>query len=150
MEVRKIKHKLDSKGTKDKIIELFFEKHLKPIDIAKKLDVKMPYITKIIQKDSRYIQEKEARKQKKKKKERQEKQDYQKLLTIINNDNRFLSTKKKVSDIKYAKWNRSAYNYDEDTSDLVLKDNINAGYNVAKRVSDIVNPDMIKSNKIYV
>lgn len=49
MEVRKIKHKLDSKGTKDKIIELFFEKHLKPIDIAKKLDVKMPYITKIIQ-----------------------------------------------------------------------------------------------------
>ena len=57
MEVRKIKHKLDSKGTKDKIIELFFEKHLKPVDIAKKLDVKMPYITKIIQKDSRYIQE---------------------------------------------------------------------------------------------
>ena len=38
MEVRKIKHKLDSKGTKDKIIELFFEKHLKPVDIAKKLD----------------------------------------------------------------------------------------------------------------
>ena len=55
-----------------------------------------------------------------------------------------------MSDIKYAKWNRSAYNYDEDTSDLVLKDNINAGYNVAKRVSDVVNPDMIKSNKIYV
>ena len=44
----------------------------------------------------------------------------------------------------------NAYNYDEDTSDLVLKDNINAGYNVAKRVSDMVNPDMIKSNKIYV
>lgn len=63
MEVRKIKHKLGSKGTKDKIIELFFEKHLKPVDIAKKLDVRMPYITKIIQKDSRYIQEKEARKQ---------------------------------------------------------------------------------------
>ena len=125
----------------------------------------MPYITKIIQKDSRYIQEKEARKQdnkekqktqkriyaqNKREKERQEKQDYQKLLTLINNDNKFLSTKKKVSDIKYAKWNRSAYNYDEDKSDLVLKDNINAGYNVAKRVSDIVNPDMIKSNKIYV
>lgn len=160
-----IKHKLDSKGTKGKIIELFFEKHLKPVDIAKELDVKMPYITKIIQKDSRYIQEKEARKQdnkekqktqkriyaqNKREKERQEKQDYQKLLTLINNDNKFLSTKKKVSDIKYAKWNRSAYNYDEDTSDLVLKDNINAGYNVAKRVSDIVNPDMIKSNKIYV
>ena len=56
----------------------------------------------------------------------------------------------KVSRVKYAKWNRSAYNYDDNTSDLVLKDNINAGYNVAKRVSNIVNPDMIKSKKIFV
>ena len=71
-------------------------------------------------------------------------------MTIINNDNKFLSTKKKVSDIKYAKWNRSAYNYDEDTSDLLLKDEIRAGYNVAKRVSNIVNPDMIKSKRIFV
>lgn len=125
----------------------------------------MPYITKIIQKDARYIGEKEARKQNnkekqkvqkriyaknKREKERQEKQDYQRLLILINNDNKFLSTKKKVSDIKYAKWNRSAYNYDDNTSDLVLKDNINAGYNVAKRVSNIVNPDMIKSKKIFV
>ena len=160
--MRKIKHKLDSKGTKDKIIELFFEKHLKPVDISKKLDVKMPYITKIIQKDARYIGEKEARKhnnkekqkvqkriyaKNKREKERQEKQDYQRLLILINNDNKFLSTKKKVSRVKYAKWNRSAYNYDDNTSDLVLKDNINAGYNVAKRVSNIVNPDMIKSKK---
>ena len=165
MEVRKIKHKLDSKGTKDKIIELFFEKHLKPVDIAKKLDVKMPYITKIIQKDSRYIQEKEARKQdnkekqktqkriyaqNKREKEREEKQDYQKLLTLINNDNKFLSTKKKTDDIKDTKWLRSAYDYDKNTSDLLLKDEIRTGYNVAKRVSNIVNPDMIKSKRIFV
>lgn len=125
----------------------------------------MPYITKIIQKDARYIGEKEARKhnnkekqkvqkriyaKNKREKERQEKQDYQRLLILINNDNKFLSTKKKVSRVKYAKWNRSAYNYDDNTSDLVLKDNINAGYNVAKRVSNIVNPDMIKSKKIFV
>ena len=151
--------------TKKIIIEKFYNEHLKPSVIAKELEVNSSYVTKIIQKDSIYIQVKEARKQdnkekqktqkriyaqNKREKEREEKQDYQKLLTLINNDNKFLSTKKKVSDIKYAKWNRSAYNYDEDTSDLVLKDNINAGYNVAKRVSDIVNPDMIKSNKIYV
>lgn len=55
----KIKHKLDSRDTKEKIIELFFTKHLKTVDIAKKLKVGMPYITKIIQKDSRYIREKE-------------------------------------------------------------------------------------------
>ena len=161
----KIKRKLDSKETKDKIIELFYNEHLRPTDISNKLDVKMPYITRIIQTDSRYIEEKEARKQENREKQkeqkriyaqnrrekgRKEKQDYQKLLVQINNDNKFLSTKRQVSDLKYAKWNRSAYDYDGNTSDLILKDKIVAGFNVAKRVSDIVNPDMIKSNRIYV
>ena len=161
----KIKRKLDSKETKDKIIELFYNQHLRPTDISNKLKVKMPYITKIIQTDSRYISEKETRKQEnkekqktqkriyaknKREKERQEKQDYQKLLVQIDNDNKFLSTKKKESDLKYAKWNRSAYDYDENTSDLILKDKIVAGFNVAKRVSNIVNPNSIKSNRIYV
>ena len=40
--------------------------------------------------------------------------------------------------------------YDKDSSDLVLKDDLNTGFNVAKRVSNIVNPNTIKSNKIYV
>ena len=147
------------------IIELFFTEHLRPVDISKKLKVGMPYITKIIQKDSRYIEEKEARKleskernkiqkrmyaQNKRQKEKQEKQEYQKMLIQINRDNEYLSTKKKENDLQYAKWNRSIYEYDKYGSDLVLKDNINTGFNVAKRVSNVVNPNMIKSNKIYV
>ena len=163
--MRKIKHKLDSRGTKDKIIELFFTKHLKPVDIAKKLNVGMPYITKIIQRDSRYVQEKEARRlenkeknkiqkriyaQNKRQKEKLERQEYQKLLVKINRDNEYLSTKKKENDLQFVKCNRSAYEYDKNSSDLVLKANINAGYAVPKRVSNIVNPNMIKSNKIYV
>ena len=163
--MRKIKRKLDSMETKDKIIELFYNEHLRPTDISNKLKVKMSYITRIIQTDSRYISEKEARKLENKEKqksrkriyaknrreqERQEKQDYQKLLVQIDNDNKFLSTKRKVSDLKYAEWNRSAYDYDENTSDLVLKDKIVAGFNVAKRVSNIVNPNSIKSTRIYV
>lgn len=163
--MRKIKHKLDSRGTKDKIIELFFTKHLKPVDIAKKLNVGMPYITKIIQRDSRYVQEKEARRlenkeknkiqkriyaQNKRQKEKLERQEYQKLLVKINRDNEYLSTKKKENDLQFVKCNRSDYEYDKNSSDLVLKANINAGYAVPKRVSNIVNPNMIKSNKIYV
>ena len=163
--MRKIKHKLDSKRTKEKIIELFFEKHLKPTETAKKLKVGMPYITKIIQKDSRYIQEKENRMQENKaknktkkriyaqnrrKKEKEEKQEYQKLLVQINRDNEYLSTKKKENDLQFVNCNRSAYDYDKNSSDLVLKDNINAGYALPKKVSNIVNPNMIKSNKIYV
>lgn len=64
----KVKRKLDSKETKDKIIELFYNEHLRQTDISKKLKVKMPYITRIIQTDSRYIEEKEARKQESKEK----------------------------------------------------------------------------------
>ena len=165
MEVLKIKTKSNSKDTKDKIIELFFTEHLRPVDISKKLRVGMPYITKIIQKDPRYIEEKEIRKLSNKerikfknecmhkikgKKKKQEKQEYQKLLVKINRDNEYLSTKKKENDLQFANWNRSAYEYDKDSSDLVLKDNLNTGFNVAKRVSNVVNPNTIKSNKIYV
>jgi len=165
MKVLKIKTKSNGKDTKDKIIELFFTEHLRLVDISKKLKVGMPYITKIIQKDSRYIEEKEARKleskeknkvqkrmyaQNKRQKEKQEKQEYQKLLVQINRDNEYLSTKKKENDLQFANWNRSAYEYDKDSSDLVLKDNLNTGFNVAKRDSNIVNSNTIKSNKIYV
>ena len=66
MEVWKIKTKTDSKETKDKIIDLFYEKHLRPSDIAEQLKVAKSYITKVIQKDSRYIEEKESRKAKNK------------------------------------------------------------------------------------
>lgn len=88
--------------------------------------------------------------QNKRQKEKQEKQEYQKLLVQINRDNEYLSTKKKENDLQFANWNRSAYEYDKDSSDLVLKNDINTGFNVAKRVSNIVNPSTVKSNKIYV
>ena len=147
--MKKIKQKLDSKDTKDRIIELFFEKHLRPTEITKKLKVGMSYITKIIQKDSRYIQEKESRRlenkeknkiqkriyaQNRRKKEKEEKQEYQKLLVQINRDNEYLSTKKKKDDLQFANWNRSAYDYGKDSSDLILKDNINTGYAIAKKL----------------
>ncbi len=111
MEVWKIKTKTDSKETKDKIIDLFYEKHLRPSDIANELKVAKSYITKVIQKDSRYIEEKESRKAKNKEKnkiqkrvcaknrrekEKQERQEYEKLMLLINNDNVILSTRKKM------------------------------------------------------
>ena len=107
MEVWKIKTKTDSKETKDKIIDLFYEKHLRPSDIAEQLKVAKSYITKVIQKDSRYIEEKESRKAKNKEKnkiqkrvcaknrrekEKQERQEYEKLMLLINHDNVILST----------------------------------------------------------
>ena len=79
MEVLKIKTKLNSKEIKEKIIELFFIKHLRPVDISKKLNVGMSYITKIIQKDSRYIGEKESRKSENKEKTKVKKEYMHKI-----------------------------------------------------------------------
>ena len=98
MEVQKIKTKTDSKKTKDKIIDLFYEKHLRPVDITKQLKVAKSYITKVIQKDSRYIEEKESRKAENKEKnkiqkrvcaknrrekENQDRQEYEKLMLLM-------------------------------------------------------------------
>ena len=72
------------------------------------------------------------------------------MINQINRDNQYSSKRKELSDVEYANWNRSAFDYDKNSSDLVLKNGINAGYAVATRVSNVINPNMIKSNKIYV
>ena len=151
--MKKIKRKLDSKGTKDKIIDLFFIKHIRPTDITKEIGVAKSYVTKIIKQDSRYIEEKERRKSKSKerhkiikkdyiqKKRQEEKQEYLAMQKQIDRDNAFLSSKKEMNDIKFVKWNRSVYEYAKNGSDLVLREGINAGYNAPQRVGDIVHPD---------
>ncbi len=146
--------------TIDKVTEitrLFYDEHLKPTDIAKQIGVGKSYITKIIQKDERYIEEKEYRATQSKerhkvckrnyinKKRQSDKQEYQAMLIQINKDNEYLSTKKEISDIDFAKWNRGMYDYDKKSSDLVLKNGIVTGYNVCKRVKNVVNPSCIRA-----
>ena len=145
--------------TIDKVTEitrLFYEEHLKPTDIAKQIGVGKSYITKIIQKDERYIEEKEYRATQSKerhkvckrnyinKKRQADKQEYQAMLIQINKDNEYLSTKKKLSDEAFSNWNRGMFDYDKHSSDLVLKNGINVGFDVPKRVSNILNPSCIK------
>lgn len=144
----------------DKVTEitrLFYEEHLRPTDIAKQIGVGKSYITKIIQKDERYIEEKEYRATKSKerhkvckrnyinKKRQTDKQEYQAMLIQINKDNEYLSTKNEISDIDFAKWNRGMYDYDKKSSDLVLKSGINVGFNVPRKVSNVVNPSCIRA-----
>ena len=139
------------------ITRLFYEEHLRPTDIAKQIGVGKSYITKIIQKDERYIEEKEYRATKSKerhkvckrnyinKKRQADKQEYQAMIIQINKDNEYLSTRKEISDIDFAKWNCGMYDYDKKNGDLVLKNGIVTGYNVCKRVKNVVNPSCIRT-----
>lgn len=144
----------------DKISEitrLFYDEHLRPTYIAKQIGVSKSYVTKIIQKDERYIKEKEYRSTQSRerhkvckrnyinKKRQADKQEYQSMIIQINKDNEYLSTRKEISDIDFAKWNRGMYDYDKKNGDLVLKNGIVTGYNVCKRVKNVVNPSCIRA-----
>ena len=139
------------------ITKLFYDEHLRPTDIAEQIGVGKSYITKIIQKDERYIEEKEYRATQSKerhkvckrnyinKKRQADKQEYQAMIIQINKDNEYLSTRKKLSDEAFSNWNRGMFDYDKHSSDLILKNGINVGFDVPKRVSNIVNPSCIRA-----
>ncbi len=55
-----------------------------------------------------------------------------------------MSTHTKLTDENFAKWNSGMYEYDNGSSDLVLRKNIITGFDVCKRISNIVHPDCIK------
>ena len=145
-----------------KIIILFYEEHKRPTDIAKELNVSKPYITKVIQKDERYIKEKEYRSNLSKenhkvckrnyinKRRQTEKLEYQAMIIQINKDNEYLSTKKEISDLAFVKWNRDIFRYDKNSSNLILRKGFKFAFDVPKRVSNVVNANSIKSKRIYV
>ena len=139
------------------ITRLFYDLHERPVDIAKQVGVVKSYITKIIKRDKRYFEEKKRRKQESKEKHKEckrkyirnkrqeERMQYLAMIKQIDKDNIYLSTKKKISDEDFVKWNRSAYEYCKNSSDLKLRDGINAGYNAPKRVRNVVNASSIRA-----
>ena len=139
------------------IIRLFYDLHKRPVDIAKQVGVVKSYVTKIIKRDKRYFEEKNHRKQESQerhkdckrkyiqKRRQEERMQYLEMIKQIDKDNQYLSTKKKLSDEAFAKWNRSAYEYCKNTSDLRLRDGINAGYTAPKRVRNVVNANSIRA-----
>ena len=149
---------------KEIIIEKFYEEHLKPSIIAKELGVNPSYVTKIIKKDSRYIEEKEYRVQISKENHKIAKRewirnkrqnDYNKQLDEYvkmqhNQASKELSYSSEMSDLSFIKWNRDMYRYDKNSSDLVLKRGFKFAFDVPKRVSNIVNASSVKSKRIYV
>lgn len=146
------------------IISRFYDFHEKPNDIAKELEVSPSYITKIIKKDDRYSSEKAYRQEiskenrkvskrewiKNKRKTEADKQLDEMLKKQHIEASKELSYSYEMSDLAYVKWNRSAFVYDKNSSDLVLNKKLKCGADVPKRVSNVINPNFIKSKKVYV
>lgn len=110
-------------SNKEKIIELFYNKHLKPVDIALELDVSNAYITKVIKRDCRYQEEKSQRKQQNqlkhkentieymKLKQKSKQDSYEALKCQLKKDAEELSYYFDISDRSFRKANSSAYKY---------------------------------------
>ena len=110
-------------SNKEKIIDLFYNEHLKPVDIALKLNVSNAYVSKVIKKDSRYHEEKNQRKQQNelkhkertieymKLKQKSNKDSYEALKAQLKQDAEELSYYFDISDRSFRKFNSSAYKY---------------------------------------
>lgn len=110
-------------SNKEKIIDLFYSEHLKPVDIALKLNVSNAYVSKVIKKDSRYHEEKSQRKQQNelkhkertieymKLKQKSNKDSYEALKAQLKQDAEELSYYFDISDRSFRKFNSSAYKY---------------------------------------
>ena len=130
---------------KEKIITMFYEEHLLPSDIANDLNVSKAYITKVINKDSRYNKEKLERRNSNKlnrnernkikaRVKRQEKQSKDILKIQHDIDCMTLSTPSRLSDEDFAGWNLSIYKRNKNY-DLVATKDVNLTYDVPKFIS---------------
>lgn len=151
---------------KQEIVRLYYEEHKRPSEIAPIIEKTPQYVSKVVTKDKRYKKEKKYKKKQsleKKKaynreyyktyvrnsKEKEDKEEYYKLLATINRDNEILSTKTEISDIDFAKWNRSIFGYAKNSSNLVLKKGIKVTSDVPRVVKNIVHASSIRSSKVY-
>lgn len=135
---------------KDKIIELFFIEHLTVKNIAKVVDTSSAYITKIIKKDNRYIQEKEYRKSisndkrkiaqnkfMKNKREKKKIEDNYSLLKAQHfQASKELSKTSHLSNENYRKWNQSAYKYNPSKRRFEFDKNLGRSSDVPKYIKE--------------
>jgi len=131
---------------KNKILKLYYEKHLRRKDIIKRLGLSGRYITTVIKQDSRYISERERRKldsrartveRHKKSRNKKIEEDYA-IYEQMKNAHiqaiRDLSNNAPISNIAFRNWNNSIYRYREKDKTYRLKRNVITGYDVPKKI----------------
>ena len=119
---------------KDKILNLFYIEHLKVKEIAEKTKVTSAYITKVIKTDSRYMEEKNFRKEKSKEKRIQD--NYEFVQSQHIQASMELSKSKKLTDENYRKWNTSAYKYNPSKHRYEFDESLGRAADVPKYIKE--------------
>ena len=135
---------------KEKILDLFFNEHLKQINIAQILDVSKQYVSKILKADSRYAEAKQNKLKENaiKRKEylteyfktyqrpKDEDNSYEQMKAQQNQDSLELSYYNSgyINDYAFAKWNISAYHRNK-KGNLVLNKGLNVVFDVPRTIN---------------
>lgn len=135
---------------KEKIITLFYIEHLKVKEIAEKINISSAYVTKIIKKDTRYMQEKEYRKAISKEKRKIAQNDFIKKkrenkrikdnFAIVKMQHeqavKELSKSQYLTNESYRKWNYSAYKYNPSKKRYEFNKNLGRTIDVPKYIKE--------------
>ena len=147
---------------KSYILDKYYNEHEKPTIIAKELHVDPSYITKIIKKDTRYIQEKEYRTQiskenrkiakrewiRNKRQNEADKQLYEFVKKQHIEAGKELSYSSEMSDLAYIKGNSSAYHRNS-KGNLIIDRRLKVGSDVPKSINMNIKIPTQKYKKKY-
>ena len=149
---------------KERILDLFFNEHLKQVEIAKIVGVRKQYVSRIVKADSRYAETKQSKLEenaikreeylkeysKNYKRPKHEDNSYEILKAQQYQDSLELSySSGNISDYAFAKWNISAY-HRNNKGNLVLNKGLNVGFDVPKSINmNIKVPTQKYRNRCY-
>ena len=150
-------------NTKEQILDLYYNRHLKQNEIAKIVEKSCPYVSKVVKADNRNKQEKETRKKTNaenrkvylqeyfKTYDRPKKDDnsYKQMLAQQKQDAMELSYSNNMSDYAFAKWNSSAY-HTNSKGNLVIDRKLKVGFDVPKSINMNVKVPTQKYKNRYV
>ena len=134
---------------KEEILDLFFNEHLKQVDIAKILNVSKQYVSKLVKADSRYSEAKQNKLKENAIKRKEYLQDYYKTYKRPKQeDNSYEQLKAQqlqdslelsyfsgnINDYAFAKYNSSIYHTDKN-GNLKLNKGIKVGNDVPKTIN---------------
>ncbi len=136
------------KNNKDTIIHKYFIEKLKPVEIAKELNISKSAVTQVLQKDKRYKKEKIKRITKNKKNHNEMTKKYMKhkreeikrkkdkdtidLKNMHNQATAELSKKRRITNIAYRNWNKSAFTYNSKRKGYEFRKELGRSYDVPK------------------
>lgn len=138
------------KSNKETIIQMYFIDKAKPVEIAKQLNISKSAVTQVLQKDERYQTEKTYRKEQNKlkhkentikiiKKQREIKKfknnvDGLILKKMHEQASQELSKGKRMNNMAYRNWNKSAFDYNEKRKRYEFKKELGRSYDVPKYI----------------